>query len=97
MSAAEALDPSAERWILRWLSVGVMVDHRIAQGRRQQMTAMARMPLLAAPRAALAIALAAAGPRSTLTRSFTGGWLGGIPGAGALLLLQLGDTGGRVP
>jgi len=57
MSAAGALDPSAERWILRWLSVGVMADHLIAQ-RRQQITAMARMPLLVLPPlAALAIAL----------------------------------------
>jgi hypothetical protein len=54
------LDPSTERWILRWRLVGVMVDHRIAQGRRQQITPMARMPLLAVPLAALAIALAAA-------------------------------------
>jgi hypothetical protein len=61
MSAAGALDPSADRWILSWLSVGVMVDHRIAQRRRQHITAMARMlPLLAAPLAALAIALASA-------------------------------------
>ena len=78
-----------------------MVDHLITALRWQQITAMARMAQLAAPLAAWAIALAAAGTagtaetRSPLARSVTGGWLGGIPGAAALLLLQLGDTGGK--
>jgi len=71
-----------------------MVMLLIAELGWQQITAMARMAKLAAPLAALAIALAAAG--SALPGSITGGWLGGIHGAAALLLLQLGDTGRQV-
>jgi len=79
-----------------------MVDHLIAARSWQQITAMARMPLLAAPLEALAVTLAIAlaaarGPEtsSTLARSVTGGWLGGIPGAATLLLFQLGYSGGQ--
>jgi hypothetical protein len=57
---------------------------------------MARMPLLTALLSALANALAAAGTAgSALPGFFNGGWLGGIPGAAALLLFQVGDSGGQ--
>jgi hypothetical protein len=66
--------------------VGDMVEALIAALRWQQITAMARMPLLAAPLTALAIAFAATettAARSALSGSFAGGWFGGIPGAAA--------------
>jgi hypothetical protein len=74
-----------------------MVQSLIADCRRRQNTAIERIPLLAAPLAALAIVLdtaGAAGAKPMLARPETGGWLGGIPGTVTFLPYKMGDSGG---
>lgn len=91
-----------------------MVEPLIAALRWQQITAMARMPLLPAPLTALAIGLCRhRNHRCQIRVVRVRGWrvataslregcayaealrLGGIPGAAVVLLLQLGDLGGK--
>jgi hypothetical protein len=74
---------------------GEMRDDLLALLRGEEIAAGARMPLLAASLTARALALALPLTLRLETVAVTGWWLGRVPGAAALLLLQLGDTGGQ--
>jgi hypothetical protein len=70
---------------------GNMGNDLLALLAREEVAAGSRMPFLATTLAAGGLALLFS--RRLKTVAITGGRLGGVPGATALLLLQLGDTG----
>jgi hypothetical protein len=72
---------------------GEMGNDLLALLRGEEITAGARMPVLAASLAARALALPLTLRLETV--AVNGWWLGRVPIAAALLLLQLSDTGGQ--